>query len=474
MPLSPQEQQLWDAYPTGTVVDLAGDPDPVVRATVISQLLLGGHPGEKGFVPAVRLAGALIIGCLDVTGGEVGCELRLDRCVLVKEPKFANARTRQLRLSSCMMPGFDGGGLRADGYLSLSGSVIDGQVKLLRAQLLGGFRMNGTKITCSDGRCAFFSGGLIVEAGMFARNCEVIGGMRLTGGRMNGGLFMEGARLVNPGRLALDGQNLVVADAMECSQGFTADGTVKLRNAQINGTLSFSEAGKLSSPDRLALQLSHMQVTELILAPAVPIDGIVSLTYSKIGVLLDDPAVWPADLRLTGLVYESLRGGGVARRVDWVSRDPSGYRPQPYEQLAAWYRRDGNEDLARRTLLHKLRARRKNQGVTTRTWSWMLDVTVGYGYRPWMAAFWLALLVTAGTFTFSQIPPHSIKQPGEQPSFNALAYTLDLLLPLSAFGQRDAFDPAGWTQWLAYGIIAAGWILATALIAGVTRVLRPN
>jgi len=104
----------------------------------------------------------------------------------------------------------------------------------------------------------------------------------------------------------------------------------------------------------------------------------------------------------------------------------------------------------------------------------MLDVTVGYGYRPWMAAFWFGLLVTVGTLTFSQIPPHSIKQPGEQPSFNALAYTLDLLLPLSAFGQRDAFDPTGWTQWLAYGIIAAGWILATALIAGVTRVLRPN
>src|SRR5689334_24149172 len=118
MPLTPQEQRLWDAYPTGTEVDLTGDPDPVVRATVISQLMLGGHPGEPGFVPAVRLAGALITGCLDVTGGEVGCELRLDRCILVERPRFANARTRQLRLSSCVMPGFDGGGLRADGYLS--------------------------------------------------------------------------------------------------------------------------------------------------------------------------------------------------------------------------------------------------------------------------------------------------------------------------------------------------------------------
>lgn len=28
------------------------------------------------------------------------------------------------------MPGFDGGGLRADGYLSMSGSEIDGEVRL--------------------------------------------------------------------------------------------------------------------------------------------------------------------------------------------------------------------------------------------------------------------------------------------------------------------------------------------------------
>ncbi|MEO5873688.1 MAG: hypothetical protein ABIS86_16200 [Streptosporangiaceae bacterium] len=474
MPLSPHEQRLWDAYPTGTLVDLTGDPDPVVRATVIAQLLLGGCPISPGHVPAVRLSGALITGCLNVSGGDVDCELRLERCVLVQEPEFGNARTRQLRFAACILPGFDGGGLRAEGYVSLSGSVIEGQVQLLRAQLLGGFRMNGTRITSQDDRFAFFSGGMTVEAGMFARDAEIIGGMRLTGSRINGGLFLQGARLVNPGRLALDGQNLVVTDAMECSAGFTSVGSVKLRNAQVNGTLSFDQAGQISNPGHLALHLAHMQISELILSPALPIEGTVSLAYSKVGVILDSEAVWPRQLRMPGLVYESLRGGAVARRIDWVSRDPEGFRPQPYEQLAAWYRRDGNDNLARRTLLHKLRARRKLLPLPTRTWSWMLDVTVGYGYRPWRSAFWFALLVTVGTFTFSQVRPHSIKQPGEQPSFNALAYTLDLLLPLSAFGQRDAFDPAGWTQWLAYGIIAAGWILATALIAGVTRVLRPN
>jgi hypothetical protein len=46
------------------------------------------------------------------------------------------------------------------------------------------------------------------------------------------------------------------------------------------------------------------------------------------------------------------------------------------------------------------------------------------------------------------------------------------MLPLETFGQRSAWDPSGWTDWLAWGLTAAGWFLATALIAGIARVLR--
>ena len=465
---------MWDAYARGSLVDLTDEPDDLVSASVIARLLLGGNEVEKGFVPAVRLRGARITGRLDVAGGDVECELLLERCVLEEAPRFGNARTRQLRFADCAMPGFDGGGLRADGYVSLSGSVIDGQVKLVRAQLLGGFRMNGTRITAPDDRYAFFAGALLVEAGMFARNAEITGGMRMTGSRLTGGLFMEGARLVNPGRIALDGQNIAVTDAMECGQGFHAEGTVKLRGARIDGTLSFDRAGSMRAPGRVALQLSHATVSELILIPSEPIEGIVSMSYARFGVILDDPDLWPEQLRLTGATYESLRGGGVTRRSDWVGRDPEGFRPQPYEQLAAWYLKDGNEHLARRTQLLKLRRRRRTLPWLSRTWGALLDYTVGYGYRPWLAFGWLAAIVVLGTVVFGEVQPRPLKEPAERPDFNALAYVVDLLIPIGAFGQREAWDAVGWTQWLAYGIIASGWILATALIAGVARVLRPN
>jgi hypothetical protein len=289
---------------------------------------------------------------------------------------------------------------------------------------------------------------------------------------MNGGLFMEGTVLRNPDGVALDADNIVVEDAMECSRGFTADGMVRLRGARINGTLSFSK-GALRGNDRMALHGSHMNVDELILWTEGRVEGPVSLSYSRIGVILDSTQSWPTELWLNGLTYDSIRGVAPKERLGWVNRDKQ-FHLQPYEQLADWYRRNGHDDLARKAQLAKMRARRGVLKPARRIPGLLLDWTVGYGYRPWRAALWFGLLLTIGTTVFSLVHPHSIKQPGEQPHYNAFAYTLDLLVPVSMFGQRDFWDPAGWTQWLAYALIVTGWILATALIAGVTRVLRPN
>ena len=99
------------------------------------------------------------------------------------------------------------------------------------------------------------------------------------------------------------------------------------------------------------------------------------------------------------------------------------------------------------------------------------DLAVGYGYQPWRALTWLALLLAVGTTTFTVAPPPAL-QPGNVPHFNAFIYTLDLLLPVVNLGQKYAFNPAGAEQWLSYLLIAAGWTLVTTLAAGAARVLR--
>lgn len=489
--MSQAERRIWRAFPSGSWVDfgpVADDasrsagvnapvdgeswgPERTVRAEIIAALLLGARETDAGTVPAVRLRGARITGPLVLRAGDVAYELVLSGCHLDEPVDFNSSTTRTLRLTDCRLPGFSGGGMRVSGHLSLSGSLITGTVRLARAQFESGLWLAGTKIVADD-EWAIYTASLIVDSGTFMRNADITGGVRLVGARLNGGLFLDGATLRNPGNTAFNGESMVVEDVMSCTNGFTALGYVRLRGAKINGNLSIT--GVIRSPDtRYALHCSHLEAHEVYLKPAEPIDGVVSFAYAHVGTLHDDPETWPAKLRLNGLTYDRLRGHSVSRRMDWVARDPEGFRPQPYEQLAAWYLRDGNDALARRTQLAKLRARRRSQSFGGRLFGRVLDVTVGYGYRPWLAALWFGLLLAVGTVVFSLTPPRALK-PAESPGFDAFAYSFDLLLPLPAFGQRELFDPAGWTQWLAYTLIVSGWILATALIAGATRVLRPS
>jgi hypothetical protein len=491
--LSEAEQKLWNAFPTGDMVELGpakigrgrtaaenaptdGDtwgPERSVRAKVIAWLLLGARGSGAGAVPAVRLRGARITGQLSILGGTVPHELVLSGCHLDEPVRFTGSTTRTIRMTDCHLAGLSGGGMRVAGHLSLSGSNITGTVRLGRAQFESGLWLGGTKIVSDDpDGWALYANAMVVDSGTYMRNADLTGGLGLVGSRLNGGFFLEGATLRNPGKEALTADNMVVEDSMRCTDGFLAEGCVRLRGARVNGTLSLD--GVIHSPDtRYSLYASHVEIRELYLNPAEPIDGVVTLAHATVGTLHDGPASWPAKLRLNGLTYDRLRGSGESRRIEWVSRDPEGFRPQPYEQLAAWYLSDGNDVLARRTQLAKLRARRQTQGAAGRVWGRLLDVAVGYGYRPWLAGMWFTLLLAVGTVVFALDPPRALK-PSESPDFNSFAYTFDLLLPLPAFGQRELFDPAGGTQWLAYGLIVSGWILATALIAGATRILRPS
>jgi hypothetical protein len=49
------------------------------------------------------------------------------------------------------------------------------------------------------------------------------------------------------------------------------------------------------------------------------------------------------------------------------------------------------------------------------------------------------------------------------------------LIPTGGLDQRTAwYWPNDSLQWLAYLLIAIGWVLTTAVIAGVTRALQKN
>jgi hypothetical protein len=507
--LTPPERELWDAFPEGRPVDLrtgvpeddrvAGGgqwgPGRTVRAAVIVALLLGANTGRPGTVASLRLAGARISGCLDLSDAELGQALRIEECWVEQAPKFRGATTRTIRIVDSRLPGLDVELACVEGHLDLSRSRVEGCLDLLNASVAGELVLNGTRVRVAEG-WAVIADGLHTGGGVFCMHgFTARGGIRLLDAQLAGGLFMQGAHLERPVPLGVPGPrgmaltaDNVVASTLNFSGGFTADGTVWLRGARISDSLTFEGAVLNGPPDGAgpALVAVLMQAVDFDLTLARPPSGTMDLRGAEVSYLHDSEHSWPDVVELDGFVYGSIKVAeagerreavgardSVARRVAWVRRSP-GYSPQPYEQLASWYRTAGHDDDARRVLLAKQRHRRRTLHPAARAWGHLLDAAVGYGYRPWLAGVWLLALALLGTLVFHAHSPTPVK-PGEGAPFQPFVYTLDLLIPIGGLGQRTSWY---WTdagvQWLAYALIALGWVLTTAVIAGVTRTLQKN
>ncbi|MDN3024055.1 hypothetical protein [Streptomyces sp. S.PB5] len=393
------------------------------------------------------------------------------------------------------------GGFTAHGSVALAGATVQGPLRLSDAV----FDAPGERAL--DGSLIGVGGDLEASPG-FTSHGQVV----LDDARVDGSVHLNGARLENPGRPTLTARRLQVRGGLHC-RDLTSEGGIDLMDAGVGAGVQF-HAARLTNPSGRALiiwgltagvvdlcagfvargrvSLSGCRITALILTGATiegtlsvrrvttgSIDtdtrtrlaGAVDLRHTRVDVLADDPACWPHALLMDGLVYENLEAAlPVRTRLDWLAREASGYLPQPYEQLAATYTRHGHDDAARVVLLAKHRRHRASQTPALRLWGYVQDWTVGYGYRPLRAAAWLAMLVLVATVAFTVRQPPAVK-PAEAPPFNSFLYGLDLLFPVVSFGQEGAFKPEDWQQWLAAALIAAGWILATTIAAGITRVL---
>lgn len=213
------------------------------------------------------------------------------------------------------------------------------------------------------------------------------------------------------------------------------------------------------------------QYPELVLRPA-RVQGTVNLQHATITILRDDGNNWPDELQLDGLTYDVLDPRLRGRdRLAWLARDPEGHQASPYEQLAAVYRAQGRDADARTVQLARHRHGRPALAWYARSWGYLQDITVGYGYRPGRTALWLLALLAAGTAVFAAHPPPPFPHISPPP-FSPLIYTLNLILPIIDFGQAHAFNPHGIEQWLSYVLIVAGWTLATTAATGKIHVLR--
>ncbi|MER0479438.1 hypothetical protein ABR737_13970 [Streptomyces sp. Edi2] len=408
------------------------------------QLCIGGglYARSINAVGGLNLWGAQAF-TLDVTKGYLSCATH------------AALRCDGIRIAQdlhCTKLSVDGGGI------SLFGAMIGGQCWFNNAAVRNhtGWAVNAPSVKVSGG---FYGNGMKTD-----------GGVNLFAATVGESIELSGCTLISHGDHALRAPGARVEANLMLNGGATLIGGITLPRAEIKGTLCLSNStfGEASSID-----LQHAIVGALDTASTNTRPSACDLRAATIGRIDDSPTSWPPRIELDGLTYQDLRPLLTAgQRLAWLDRSDS-YHPQSYERLAAHYRQLGHDDDARTVQLARHRKRRSSARLPARLWGYFEDLTVGYGYRPGRALISLFALTAIVAVIFTAIPPQPVRTGG--PAFQPVVFALDLILPILDLGQEKAFLPYGGSAWVAWASALAGWLLATTVIAGLTRRLsRPG
>ena len=458
----------------------------------------GGPEHERPFVAegVVDLRGAHIGGHLDCTGANlsndsgpalVADSLQVDQDVFLRDGFTATGSGSGSGLGAVNLPGAHIGGhldctgatLRNDsgpaldayslqvglgmhlfgGFTATASSGL-GAVNLTGAHIGARLLCDGASLYNDSGPALAAYGGLQVSQGVFLRRgftatgAGKSGTVRLIGAHIGGELDCTGADLRNDSGPALVADGVQAGRDMYLSDGFTATGgseevTVDLGGAQVGGTLVFDPAG-----------LEHAAGAHRRLK----VDG---LTYAG--------------------VPQRISAGGW---LDLLRDGTPAYAAQPYQQLAAGYRALGDDRQARQTLM----TQRNDQLARThprwpeRWWGWITKVTLGYGYEPWRALWFLAGVVVVSCALAVVLGAHGALAQTSKTATSGRSCTvvqqvsvgLDLNLPVGTSVARASCDltkdsastTGAWLTALGWILRVLAWVFAALFIAGFTSAVR--
>ncbi|MFJ3923691.1 oxidoreductase [Streptomyces sp. NPDC090022] len=517
--LTGAERRMWQAFRTGSVCDLsthsAAQDDPMsertwgpersVRAEIVALLLLHGPPPVPGRVSSLKLRGVRVTGRLDLSGGTVEPYVELQSCRFDSEVQLSETRVGTLRMVRCAIPRLDAARLHTEGDLHLPRCRVARGVRLTDAQIGTDLLISQAVIQRDSKGRAIAADGMSVAQDFQGELLQAYGEVSLRGAKIGVSMSLRGARLSNPyGRRALNAPQLTVertlyltsiavdhgtGDPMSTppyglgqtptrgqrSRHFECRGGLRLDDGRFGDAVDFYGARFALAEDQ-EVSLRRIQTPEFRFVGEPLEQGRVVVSGSKVVKLVDRSTSWPGPGRLAieGFVYENLAPRGhfpLVRRLAWLEAATPEYSPEPYERLASVLRAGGEDADAREVLLAKQRRRRRTLPLAGKLWGYVQDWTVAYGYRPGRAAMWMAVLWAAGAVLLSTHDPRPIK-PDEAPQWNAVLFALDLLLPVIDLGQQDRWRLTGGWQWAAAALVMLGWILATTVAAGASRLLR--
>jgi hypothetical protein len=479
--LSAAEEKLLRCAESGDVAycgpsekddDPANDPakaadwgnDRTIRAKLIRWLCIDGeasqHVDPHGIqVHAAQIGDPASETDLDLSAATIPFRLSFELCSFQVSFGLIDARIVALNLRGTRVPGLAADRVVVSGSVYLrNGFHSEGEVSLQRARI-------GADLNCNKGT------------------------------------------FLNNGGLAICADGIKVAHAVFLHEVLKVEGEVRLVGAEIGGQLRIEKA---QFADGAVVRLENATVKQGFFWTGIAQNGAVrlNLAHASVGPIGDDEASWPkkGNLLLDGFTYERIGEGPTtaAKRLEWLARQPDGFVPQPYRQLAKVLRESGDDAGARKVLIAMEDARLKFGGLgrMQRIASRILRATVGYGYTPLRALWFIAAFVILGSVLFwwghtarviTQVKGDS---PAQADPFNPFIYSLETFLPLVDLHMAKHWMPdpnatptvligpfsdtpmqtplwlgrvLRWYLWLH---ILLGWFFSSMFIAGITGLVR--
>lgn len=385
-----------------------------------------------------------------------------------------------ITISHCSdLPGINARGLSVDHSLIFESQCL-GEIDLKNADIGNDLYFEGAELKVSD---------TATRSCIYARNARISGDVILDRATANGRIDLQGvtiggmfsahdARFELPPDSSSTGHPTVLDLA-----GTTIGRDFDLENSFVGGQLRLADADvtksvrihRLTQDSRPAIDLAGLNCSRLM------VDG--------------SARPQPSHLRLHGCVFSDINIVDIGEPetetyLKWV-RLPGAdhFSEQPYEFLAGVLKKQGKDDVARALLIAKVEDKPTRSFVDAfvRQLAWM----VGYGYSP-LRAVWLAMavillgfVVFKGAYQRGLLVVKANNAPVrlKTPNLTLLMYSVDVFVPLVDFGVGPAYVPGKVDTGMEapevtlfriyyWFHVAAGWLICTVAVAGLTGLVR--
>ena len=266
-----------------------------IRARVLVGLLL--HPEQPLAPKGLRLQHARITGRLDFTHASLTAPLQLENCLFLEGVVFADVTCPALAFPhSIFKNGFDAPRSRIENTLNLTHTTITGQLNLENTAIRVDLNLEGATLTLpptpadttgNHPRSVLDAGSAQIGSSLHLNNgFHAHGTVNLAGAKIGGELDCSDGTFRNPGRIALNAEDIKTSRRVFLPEGFMAEGEVVLSGAKIGGRLECRN-GKFHNPGGTALNARSIETSgSVLLDEGFVAKGEVVLSGAQIGAQL--------------------------------------------------------------------------------------------------------------------------------------------------------------------------------------------